>query len=122
MADVKEILKQQSTSPFLKGTDIEGVEVLVTVSKVELGKQERSGKEVPQLILHFEGKEKKLGLNSTNTKIMAKYFGYDDEEWVGKQIVLYTIETNNPTTGELGPGIRIKVNQDESVNPEDINL
>lgn len=119
--DAKNILKQMSQSTFLKGTDIEGKEVTVTISKVELTEQERDGKKTPQLILSFEGKEKRLGLNVGNTERVIEIHGGETESWLGRQITLYTEMVSNPQ-GQRVPGIKVMKQQSAVSTPEPYDL
>jgi hypothetical protein len=43
-----------------------------------------------KLALHFEGKEKRLILNATNTETLINAYGADDDGWKGKEIALST--------------------------------
>lgn len=114
--DAQPIRNKMSKSNFLKGTDIgSNREVPVTVSKVELSENKgRDGSATPQFVLHFEGKEKKLGLNVGNTDTMIMTFGPETDEWVGKEITLFTVQTQN-AQGQPTLGIRIKGKIDTTI-------
>lgn len=58
------------------------------------------------LALRFEGKERELGLNRTNTKIMNRMFSSRTGAWVGKSIELYV--TQVMAFGEMVDCVRIK--------------
>lgn len=109
MANATEIRNQMSQSNFLKGADIgAGKEVQVLISQVEQGEQkQKDGKVTPQLMLHFQGKDKKLGLNVGNLDTMIALFGSETDTWVGKKVNLFTVPTQTPG-GQPALGIRIK--------------
>jgi hypothetical protein len=106
--DATEVRNQMSQSSFLKGADLgSNVELKVKISQVEKGSQKQNGKEIPQLMLHFEGKEKKLGLNMSNLDSIIAMFGANTDDWVGKTVILFTLPVQNPQ-GQMTIGIRIK--------------
>ncbi|MEK0326192.1 MAG: hypothetical protein QQN63_10870 [Nitrosopumilus sp.] len=106
--DANAVVKEMSQSDWLKGKDIEGKEVTVTIKEVEQKMQERDGKQIPQLVLHFEEDVKQLGLNMGNANIMIQMFGGDTDDWVSQKITLFTVMVNKPGSGDQVPGIRIK--------------
>ena len=80
----------QSDSNDLKAADFIGMNLKVTISKVEIrnfeATEKMSANSKPSL--HFEGKEKTLVLNATNTKTLCDAYGSDSEGWIGKQVGL----------------------------------
>ena len=95
------------SSNFLKAADLQGRTIRVKISSVGVHEFEEEGKaKKKQLVLSFEGKEKKLGLNVTNATSIAKILGDDTDMWIGGEIKIY------PTTTDFGdrkdvPCIRI---------------
>lgn len=89
--------------------DLDGREVTVQIEKVFAGELiGEKGRKSKKPMIKFVGKDKKLALNKVNGKIVAKLYGKDTDEWLGKFITLY------PTTTEFGGEtvdcIRIKPN------------
>ena|SRR3990167_738766 len=86
-----------STSQFLKAADLQGKTVRLTISAVGVHEfsDDKDGKK-KQLVLSFQGKEKKLGLNVTNATSIAKILGDDTDGWIGGHIKIY------PTTTDFG--------------------
>lgn len=80
----------QGDSNDLKASDFIGKNLKVTISKVEIRNFEASEKMAANSkpALHFEGKEKTLVLNATNTKTLCEAYGGDSEGWIGKQVGL----------------------------------
>ena len=84
----------------LKAADFVGKNFKVKIASVEERHYEaRNGQPAAdKAALHFEGKEKTLVLNKTNTKTLINAYGKDSENWIGQEIGLSTHET------ELGTG------------------
>ena len=109
MAKVGEMLQ----SKYLKTSDVPDP-VIVTITKV--GKVNLAKEDAPpefKWAMRFKEYEKPMVLNSTNIKICEKVLGSDDtDEWVGKEIVLYT-DDNVSFQGELVGGLRFKGKEKE---------
>ena len=82
---------------YIGAWDLPG-DVTVTISKVE-GREliSAGGRKTRKPVVWFEGKEKGLALNKTNSKIIATLYGNDTAGWVGKRVTLY------PTKTSMGP-------------------
>ena len=91
----------QSDSNDLKASDFIGKNLKVTISKVEIRNFEASEKMAANSkpSLHFEGKEKTLVLNATNTKTLCDAYGGDSEGWIGKQVGLTVADYTNKGFG-----------------------
>lgn len=63
--------------------------------------------------LKFVGKQRELGLNSTNRKILIMLFGQTDK-WVGKRIILFVEQNVRRPDGTRGPAIRIRAREPEA--------
>ncbi len=98
---------------FLKAEDLAGRSPTVRIERVEV-KEFDDGK---KLIIHFEGKDKALVCNKTNSSIIAEVLGSDDtDEWEGKKIVLMTKKVE--FQGKLVPAIRVSLDPPKSVQAE----
>lgn len=77
--------------------DLEGRERTLEIARVVAGELtgEKNRKSKKPMV-SFVGEPKKLALNKTNGKIIAKLYGKDTEAWVGESITIY------PTTTEFG--------------------
>jgi len=97
-------------STWLTADDlVEGRDVEVTIEKVILypkvtfqGGRVRTN----MLGLKFAGKERVLGLNATNRKVLNKTAGNITKGWIGQKIVLFVTET--PLAGETVKCVRIR--------------
>lgn len=92
-------------SNYIKASDLQGAEAVVTIQKVEF---EAVGREREmKLVLYFVGKDKGLVLNKTNAKNIANLIGsYETDQWVGFHVKLYP--THVEFQGDTVETIRIK--------------
>jgi hypothetical protein len=90
-------------SDYLKAADLQGRQVTVTMSHVDM--KEIGGE--PKPILFFVGKEKGMVLNKTNANKIAEIFGDDTDDWKGGEIVLF--ESQVDYQGKTVAAIRVKV-------------
>lgn len=75
------------SSRFLRAADLQGNRVVVEIAKFELAELQDGKK---QVVLHFKGKEKVLGLNVTNSSRIAMLIGSKfPDDWIGHKIKLY---------------------------------
>jgi len=88
----------------LKAADFVGKNLKVKISKVEIRDYPARDNQPASVkgVLHFEGKEKTLVLNKTNTKILINAYGKDSDEWINREVGLSTHET------EMGTGWVVK--------------
>ena len=87
----------------------QGRDVTVTISKVVAGQlTAMGGRKSKKPVVYFEGKEKGLICNKTNSKTIASLYGNYVESWVGKRITLYVSMTRNPEGGDDVQCIRIR--------------
>lgn len=88
----------------------EGRDVVVEIEEVleRRGVVFQGGRKKPiVLALKFKGKDRELGLNSTNRKRLNKLFGYMTGNWVGKRITLY-VDPHVQMAGEEVSAVRIR--------------
>lgn len=92
-------------SNYLKASDLQGREAVVTIDRVEF---EAVGREREmKAVVYFQGKQKGIVLNKTNAKKIIEIAGSSlTEEWHGTAITLYPTETE--FGGETVDCIRIK--------------
>lgn len=77
--------------------DLDGKEVTIQIEKAFGGELiGDKGRKSKKPMIKFVGKDKKLALNKTNGKTIAKLYGKDTDNWTGKWITIY------PTTTEFG--------------------
>lgn len=92
-------------SNYLKASDLQGAQPVVTIDRVEFEAVGRTKEMKP--ILYFRGKEKGIVLNKTNANNIAHLCGTPEtDQWAGCQIRLYA--THVEFQGETVEAIRIK--------------
>ena len=85
----------KSNSGFLSASDLQGKTIRLTISEIASHTfNEGQNDEKTQIVLSFEGKEKRLGLNVTNAKSIADKFGDDTDDWAGKEVKIYPTKTD----------------------------
>jgi hypothetical protein len=77
--------------------DLDGREVAVQIEKVFAGELiGEKGRKSKKPMIKFVGKDKKLAVNKTNGKTIAKLYGKNTDDWEGQWITIY------PPTTEFG--------------------
>ena len=79
-------VSQIFSGDYLKAADLNGAEPTVVIAGVEVKQFDDGNK----LLITFQGKKKGLVANKTNANRIAMLYGDDTDEWVGREIVLYT--------------------------------
>lgn len=95
--------EKYTSSPFLKGDDLEEGERTVATIKSAEEVAFPSGDTVP--VLEFLELDQKLTLNKTRVKKLVEVLGDDTDEWVGKKISIYRIDVQYQ--GKTMPGIAV---------------
>jgi hypothetical protein len=92
-------------SRFLKGADLHGREMVVTIEKVAI-ENLPDGKRKP--VVRFKGRSQGLVLNKTCAAALEHGCGLGDETsaWVGKRVVIYGTPVDYQ--GKRVTGIRVK--------------
>lgn len=108
--------EKYTSSPFLKGDDLEeGERTLVTIKSAE-EVNFPSGDTVP--VLEFLELEQKLTLNKTRVKKLVELLGDDTDDWVGKRISIYRIDVSYQ--GKQMPGIAVAAPPKKKQAPEKV--
>jgi hypothetical protein len=101
---------------WLRASDLEGKTHRVVISNTEIEEfKDDDGNVNQKICLSFEKKERSLLLNKTNARALAEGLGDEEDEWIGKTIIMY------PTTcefqGSTVPCIRVRL--DEEIADDD---
>lgn len=77
-------------SEWLSGIDLAGRTIAVVIAGVEevTVPEPRTGKAIRKVAVAFRGARKRLLLNATNAKALAKLFGLETNDWTGKGVQL----------------------------------
>ena len=80
-----------SESKYLKAGDLEGRNIKVTISGVSIVEFEQDdGSKQQKPSLELQGKDKHVVCNPTTVNELGQAFGYDSDNWIGKEIGLST--------------------------------
>jgi hypothetical protein len=96
-------LHQMFPSNFLQASDFSNGERTLIIAQFEqkdVGGQRRN-------LLKFRGTNKCLILNKTNARAIAKAYGPDSQNWIGKAVTLFQAQVD--FRGDLVPAIRVKI-------------
>jgi hypothetical protein len=86
----------------LKADDVRGAEVRWEIGKVvEADMKQRDGTTAKKWVLYFVEQEKTLPLNKTNARNLAKAFGKNSADWIGREVDLQVVSTS------FGDGIQV---------------
>lgn len=76
-------------SKYLAACDLTGKDVKVTVESIKVEEVKTEEGAEKKVIIRFTGKQKAMILNKTNAKTIAKRYGNDTDDWIGKAVTLY---------------------------------
>lgn len=83
-------MNEMYPSKYLKASDIEGHEPIVTIRRIEIEELGQGEEKDTKPVLYFDGKDKGLALNVTNATVIALIYNSDDsDDWIGRKIKLY---------------------------------
>ena len=102
------------SSEWVRAADLQGRKVRVRIVSLESTELKRQDRTVKQIALTFAGKDKRLGLNITNARMVASMLGDDPDQWLQQDIVLYPSKTPN-ASGQIVDCIRIEYHEPEPV-------
>lgn len=77
-------------SKWIAAADLNNQNVRVTISRVEI---EKIGDDTKP-VLYFQGKQKGLVANKTNSKAIAAVYGDEMDDWIGCELILFPIMTD----------------------------
>lgn len=99
-------LKEMFPSKYLRAADFEDGDAVLTIERVEPDKV-GMGKDAKDVwVVYFEGEDKGLILNKTNTNTVAKLYGDDTDDWIGKPVTLFATEVQFQS--EMVEAIRVR--------------
>ena len=92
-------------SKYLNAADVGNQTFKLTVVSVVMEKMENDGAMKP--VMSFQGAQKSMPINATNWDNMAMVYGDESDNWIGKQVEMYTEATRMPN-GTPTRGVRIR--------------
>jgi hypothetical protein len=93
--------------PYIAGDSLVGKEVPVTIKAFSAEMISGQQGEEQGYLLYFERTPKPLILNKTNAKAIARKYGPETDEWIGKPLILYAERLK--AFGEWHNAARVKV-------------
>lgn len=102
-------------SNYLKSSDLQGREVNVVIAGAEM---ETLGND-RKLVLTFQGKKKSMVCNKTNAGRIAYLYGDETDDWVGKEIILYSEMVEYQ--GRTVEGLRVKAPKKRAAPSQQFN-
>lgn len=94
-------------SKYLKATDAEEKDLILTIAKVKIETVGQGAKAEQKPVVYFKEVEKGLCCNKTNARLIASIAKSDDtDDWSGTQIRL--ISTEVEYQGELMAALRVR--------------
>jgi hypothetical protein len=101
VVDINEIYK--SNSDYIKAEDIGNNMWTMTIKTADVKKFDDG---TSKIILTFNEWEKCLPLNVTNAKSIAGLYGHNSNDWIGRQVMLFTMMVDY--AGKQTLGIRVR--------------
>jgi hypothetical protein len=95
-------IDQLYPSRFLRCADLDGRPMRVTIAGIS--REDISGEQ--KVVMAFSNGAKKLILNKTNARAIARILGNETRAWAGHDILLTPAEVD--FKGDLVPSIRVK--------------
>lgn len=92
-------------SKYLNATDVGNQTFKLTIVSVVMERMENDGAMKP--VMSFKGAQKSMPVNATNWDNMAMVYGDESDDWIGKQVEMYTEATRMPN-GTPTRGVRIR--------------
>ena len=94
-------------SKFLKASDAEHGDLVVTIKSIKLEEMQGEAGKENKPVVYFEEVEKGLVLNKTNKETLQKLHGNDIKGLTGKRIALFSTEVQS--FGEMVLALRIRL-------------
>ena len=96
-------ISEEFPSKYLKADDLRGREVRATIARVD---REKMGDDFKPVV-YFNGKEKGVVLNKTNSYTIASAYGDETADWFGNDVILFSVMTEYG--GKHTPAIRVRI-------------
>lgn len=96
-------------SKYAKAADLRGKNVPVVIERITPREKlmMQGGKSDTKPVIYLRGKEKGWILNKTNAKAIAKVYGPEITNWIGKTVVIMSAEVE--ARGEMVDAIRVNL-------------
>jgi hypothetical protein len=99
-------INEMYPSDWLKASDCQDGDMTLTITNITKERIGNGRDAQDKWALYFEEVEKGMILNKTNTMTIAKLYGDDTDDWIGKKVTLYATEVQFQK--EMVDAIRIR--------------
>ena len=82
-------ISQAFPSNYLKAADLQGREANVVIDRVEMEPIGQGDKKENKPVIYFQGKEKGVVLNKTNSFAISDAYGDNTDDWTGQPVILF---------------------------------
>ena len=107
-------------SKYVKAEDLDhDIDVVIERVSLEDFEDPQTKKQSKKPVCYFQGARKGLILNKTNWGLIARQFGDESEEWVGKTVTLTVVDVE--AFGDIVSAIRIKLPKGEKTTGAGLN-
>jgi hypothetical protein len=96
-------ISEQFPSKYLRASDLDGEQTAV-MGRVEMEEVGTDKERKP--VLYFQGLDKGLVLNKTNSGTISQLYGDDTDDWAGEAITLFSAMVS--FQGETKPAVRVR--------------
>ena len=103
-------IDQSFPSKYLKAADLQGRNIAVKISGVQMEDVGSDDKPERKPVVYFQGAKKGLVLNKTNALTISEVIGSETDNWVGVKVQLFA--TRVPFQGRMVDAIRLTVPRD----------
>lgn len=94
-------------SKYLKVEDLDDQDLTLTINKVTVEELGQGSERQSKLIIYFDEVDKGCALNKTNANVIAKLYGDDTDDWIGKAVTLWP-NHDVEFKGEIVSAIRVR--------------
>ena len=100
-------MRKQFPSKWLSADDLGTREFTMTIRDVKVENMSPHGEQDNKPVIYFENAKKGLSLNVTNNQTLMGAFGHESNDWVGKEVILYAVDTQ--FKGRATRGVRVMI-------------
>ena len=100
-------MRKQFPSKWLSADDLGNREFTMTIRDVKVENMSPQEGQDNKPVIYFENAKKGLSLNVTNNQTLMGAFGPESDDWVGKEVTLYAVDTR--FKGKATRGVRVRL-------------
>ena len=104
--------KELCGKPYLSAEDLpenQDIKVIIEEVKKEQAFNPKTKKPTDVGVIKFKGKDLRMIMNVTNSKVIKNAYGVETKNWIGKEVILF--RTTTRLGKEMVPCLRLKVGE-----------